>query len=593
MSRLTTLASVSVSLALTTTLAACMADEEIEDAEDAGFANGKADGGIEEGSPEALGVLALVNDPAESATALKADAHVTTRVARNIVGHRDGADGAPGTADDDRFDSLAELDAIPFVGPKTLAALVAAARDKGLIHAGATMSVIFSPQPAAVSSSAKIAELIRGAQHTVDIAIYSFSDAAISAALAEAVQRGVQVRFLFETANEDRKITDPVALAASKSGRLEAAGIDVRWVNQILHHKVLIVDGPRDDKSLAATTKVVQGSANWNSTGASVFDETTIVIENSAELAAAYQHEFDILWTGSRELAAGAPAQPRSTANITTADTQDDPEVEAIFTSANFTPTGADGTTWRVDRTKLTMADAWVAAIQNAQSSIHIASGHLRLRPVVEALIAKKQAQPDIDIKLYLDQQEYISASGDAFQKSELEDCLAAATSEAQRLDCLDSDFLFSKTAVDAGIDVRFKSYAYRWDHSYAVQMHSKYMIVDGKELITGSYNLSLNAEQSTFENAIHIAGPTFQPIVAAFEQNFATIYETARAQDLLSALRTKISNDPIIPMVFDSMALTWAEFDALRTLIRANCTLADSTEFRSNPAAHKTCTRQ
>ena len=37
-------------------------------------ASGKADGGIDEGSPEALGVLALVNDPAETAATLKAGA---------------------------------------------------------------------------------------------------------------------------------------------------------------------------------------------------------------------------------------------------------------------------------------------------------------------------------------------------------------------------------------------------------------------------------------------------------------------------------------------------------------------------------------
>jgi phosphatidylserine/phosphatidylglycerophosphate/cardiolipin synthase-like enzyme len=583
-----------IASALSATLVlACMSDEEIEDAEDAGFNSGKADGGIEEGSPEALGVLALVNDPAETAAALKSDAHVTSRVAKNIVAHRNGPDGIASTDDDDRFDSLAELDGVPFVGPATLNALIAAARAKGLIHAGPTLGVIFSPQPPPTSSNAKIAELIRGAQHSVDIAIYSFSDAGISAALADAVQRGLPVRFLFETASEDRKLTDPAALAASKSGRLEAAGVDVRWVNQILHHKVLIVDGPRDDKSFAASAKLVMGSANWSATGSGVFDENTITIENSPELAAAYQHEFDILWAGSRELSAGAPAQPRSTANITAADELDDSGIAAIFTSSNFTPGGTDGTTWRVDRSKLTMSDAWVAAIQRATTSIHIGSTHLRLRPVVEALIAKKQAQPEIDIKLYLDQQEWISASGDASQKADLDACLAAATTDTQKLDCMDNDFLFSKSVVDAGIDVRFKSYAYRWDASYAVQQHSKYMIVDGKELLTGSYNLSMNSEQHTFENAIHVTGPEYAPLVAAFEANFASIFDTGRAQDLLSSLRTRITSDTTIPMVFDSMALTWSEFDQLRTLIRANCSLADSTDFRNNPPAHKTCTRQ
>ena len=40
--------------------------------------------------------------------------------ARNIIDHRDGPDGVFGTDDDDLIDDYAELDAIPWVGPKTL-----------------------------------------------------------------------------------------------------------------------------------------------------------------------------------------------------------------------------------------------------------------------------------------------------------------------------------------------------------------------------------------------------------------------------------------------------------------------------------------
>jgi phosphatidylserine/phosphatidylglycerophosphate/cardiolipin synthase-like enzyme len=572
--------------------ASCVSDAEIEDGENDAFPSGKADGGIDEGSPEALGVLALVNDPAETAATLKAGAHITIRAAGNIVHHRDGADATPGTDDDDRFDTLAELDAIPYVGPATLNALIELARQRGLVHEGPSLRVIFSPQPAATSSNAAIAQAIRGAQHTVDVAIYSYSDAGIAAALADAVQRGVQVRFLFETANADRKLTDPAQLAASKSGKLEASGVDVRWVNKILHHKFLIVDGPRDDKARAASATLVMGSANWSSTGGGVFDENTVIIQHSAELVAAYQHEFDSLWKGSRELDAGAAHQGLSTANITVADVPDDAGIEAKFTSANMTPGGSDGTTWRTDNDSLAMASVWVDAIEHAQTSIHIASTHLRMRPVVEALLAKKQAQPSIDIKLYLDQQEWISTYSDNAQQSDLADCLAAATTATQTRDCEYNNYLFSKMVADAGIDVRFKSYAYRWDATYAIQQHSKYMVVDGKELITGSYNLSMNSEHDTFENAIHVTGAQYAPLVAEFEHNFATIFDTGRAEDLLAALRTKVTNDAVIPMVFDPMALTWSELDQLRTLIRQNCSAADSTDFRDNPPAHRTCTR-
>jgi phosphatidylserine/phosphatidylglycerophosphate/cardiolipin synthase-like enzyme len=578
---------------LIVTVPACTTDGEVEDGIDDAFPNGKADGGIDEGSPEALGVLALVNDKAMSATGLKSAAGVTIRVANNITKYRNGADGAAGTADDDPFDTLAELDRIPYVGPATLNALLEAARDRGLVASGAAkIDVIFSPQAAANSHNARIAKMIRDAKHTVDVAMYSYSDAGINAALTDAVTRGVKVRFLFETAREDKNITDPVMLASSKSGRLEAAGIDVRYVNKILHHKFAIVDGPRDEAARAATAKLVTGSANWSSSAATQFDENTMFIENSAELSATFQNEFDILWRGSRELAGGATPQPASTAQIAPAMVTDEPGVRVLLTRVNMTAAGADGTTWTTDKNSMKVADQWVAAIRGATTSIHIGSGHIRLRPVAEALVAKKQASPNIDIKVYLDQQEFISASGDAAQRAEVDACIASATTPAQMRDCGYNDFLFSKMLVDGGIDVRFKGYAYRWDHSYAPQMHSKYMIVDGKELISGSYNLSMNAEHATFENALHLSGVQFKSLIDKFEENFATMWETNRAGGKLEALRNEISTSATIPLVFPSIAMTWSEFDALRVLIRQNCTVVDSTEYRSNAAAHKTCPR-
>ena len=578
--------------ALAFTLPACTASEDVEDGIDDAFPDGKADGGVEEGSPEALGVLAFVNDQTLDGAAIKAAAGVTIRVGNNIVKHRDGADGVPGTSDDDRFDTLAELDAIPYVGPVSLRALIEAARERGLITEGARFDVIFSPQAVANSHNARIAQMIRDADHTVDIAMYSYSDSAIGTALADAVDRGVRVRFLFETARTDKNVTDPAALAATKSGRLEANGIDVRYVNKILHHKFAIIDGPRDDAGRTATAKIVSGSGNWSHTAATQFDENTLFIEQSVELAATFQNEFDLLWQGSRELSAGAEPQGLSTANVTPQSVADEPGVGLLLTRHNMRAAGADGTTWTTDKNLTKVSDQWVAAIERATTSILIGSGHIRLRPVAEALIAKKQANPAIDIKVYLDQQEFISASGDAYQKAELEDCYANAVTPAETRDCGYNNFLFSKALVDGGIEVRFKSYSYRWDHSYAAQMHSKYMIVDGKELISGSYNLSMNAEHASFENAVHLSGTQFRPIIEKFEQNFQTMWDTNRAGDKLAALRNQISTSSTIPLVFPPIALTWSEYDQLRVLIRQNCTLVDSTDYRTNPAAHKTCPR-
>jgi phosphatidylserine/phosphatidylglycerophosphate/cardiolipin synthase-like enzyme len=581
---------ISLPLALTLVLAplACAGDEALDD-ENAGFPDGKSDGGIDEGSPEALAVLALVNDTSVDAGELDDDAGLHATAAKNIIAHRDGSDAAAATADDDPYDTLAELDAVPFVGPIALAALLDYAKEKGLLGGEGNASVIFSPQPAEASHNARIAQLIDQAEHTVDVAMYSFSDAGISAALERAVDRGIKVRFIFETANQEKSLTGS-ALANSKSGRLEAAGVNVRFVNKIMHHKFAIIDGPRDDIGRADTAILATGSGNWSFSGGSQFDENTLFFTGHAELSMKFQREFDLMWNHSRDLVAdGSLAFEVSTADLSSIP--DMPGADVLLTSANMS-ISEGSTTFRTDKASLKVASEWVAAIQGARESIHIASGHLRLKPVSEALIAAKQANPDLDIKVYLDQQEFISQSGDDFQKQEVEECLAGADTDSERFDCENKQFLWSRSVLLAGIDVRYKSYAFRWDHSYAIQMHHKYMIVDGERLFSGSYNLSMNAEHDTFENSVVLDSAEFADVISAYEGNFAAIWETGRREDLLTSLRDEIATADVIPIVFDSMALTWQEFTDLRALIMEHCTQINSDEFRKNAAAHRVCPR-
>ncbi len=79
-------------------------------------------------TPEARGVLALLNHPATTKLVLESDVGITARAARNIVEHRNGADGEAGTDDDDRFDTIEEVDDVPQVGDATLEAILAYAR---------------------------------------------------------------------------------------------------------------------------------------------------------------------------------------------------------------------------------------------------------------------------------------------------------------------------------------------------------------------------------------------------------------------------------------------------------------------------------
>ncbi|MEZ4462478.1 MAG: phospholipase D-like domain-containing protein [bacterium] len=203
------------------------------------------------------------------------------------------------------------------------------------------------------------------------------------------------------------------------------------------------------------------------------------------------------------------------------------------------------------------MANRLVELIQSAQTSIYVASGHLRSRPVSEALLAAKQANPDLDIKIYLDGQEFIAESTAAIQERDLQSCLdRAGTSISKQEDCMDRGFYFSYAMQEAGIPLKFKYYSYRWHYSYAAQMHHKYIIVDGKTVAMGSYNLSDNAEHNTMENVAIIDGSGYQNIVDQYVANFDSMWNTG--EGLYEPLMDRIQNGTgSVPIVFDSMALT------------------------------------
>ena len=65
-------------------------------------------------------VLKLVNNPTTSYELLDKTVMLDRRAARNIVDYRNGTDDTPGNADDKRFDTIQELDAIPYVGRSAL-----------------------------------------------------------------------------------------------------------------------------------------------------------------------------------------------------------------------------------------------------------------------------------------------------------------------------------------------------------------------------------------------------------------------------------------------------------------------------------------
>ena len=104
-------------LTLATATVACSA------ATDGGSTGEDIGGSFEEDTMpphEVDSVIAFVNSPETTIDLLDADVGLDSRAAVNIIAHRDGADGVYPSADDNRFDSLEELDRVAFVGESAL-----------------------------------------------------------------------------------------------------------------------------------------------------------------------------------------------------------------------------------------------------------------------------------------------------------------------------------------------------------------------------------------------------------------------------------------------------------------------------------------
>ena len=576
-------------LTLILALTGCMADSP-DGADDVGVVpGGKADGS-DFSACELEAVPSWLNEGPSSQDIR--DAGVHTRAANNIAAARDGADGVFGTADDALFADIEAVDAVRYVGPVAIQQLVAASADRCDTPAAGGVEVIMSPNDYDASHLARLRELIEGSERSIDIAMYSFRDSAISAALERAVDRGVTVRFIFETANSDRSNTNGGA-----SGNLEDIGIEVRYVNKIMHHKFALIDGARTSLEHADTGVLVTGSGNWSNSAATRYDENTLIFHGNRELNLRYQREFNHLWGNARPFVWNEGIADIDAIDITDADITDDPDVDAVFTSDNFRvyESSRYGPTFSVERGQSRVSDRWVQLIAGAQSSIRIASGHLRSRPIAEALLAAQAANPSLDVRVYLDGQEYLSEWAHDDQQDQLADCLqTAGTSTSRQQDCTDRGFLFSYTLHEAGIPLRFKYYSYRWNYSYAEQMHHKYMVIDDETVITGSYNLSDNAEHNTMENDLILTGAAYREVVEAYIANFDALWVTSETDGLYGQLMDEVESgsNSSFPIVFTPMSIDWDQVTALKRAIRSECSAINSAEFRANPAAHRYCDR-
>jgi hypothetical protein len=91
---------------------------------------------VAEGTPEAVGMIAFLNDASTTEALLDDDVRLDRRAARSLIAHRNGPDGVLGTADDDLFDTVREADDCYYVGGSALARIEAYALEHGWVPLG-------------------------------------------------------------------------------------------------------------------------------------------------------------------------------------------------------------------------------------------------------------------------------------------------------------------------------------------------------------------------------------------------------------------------------------------------------------------------
>ena len=137
-----------------------------------------------------------------------------------------------------------------------------------------------------------IAEFIRGAQRTLDLAQYDFHLGAetapiVAAAFADAVARGVAVRIVYDV---DSAIPVPVPPPPEPDTRFIASlGVQSRaiaGVPDLMHHKYAVRDG----------ATVWTGSLNWTDDSFTRQENVVVTVE-SEPLARAFTLNFEELWT--------------------------------------------------------------------------------------------------------------------------------------------------------------------------------------------------------------------------------------------------------------------------------------------------------
>jgi phosphatidylserine/phosphatidylglycerophosphate/cardiolipin synthase-like enzyme len=351
-----------------------------------------------------------------------------------------------------------------------------------------------------------LADFIAAAQQTVHIAIYDFRlDSAqatvVMGALNAAADRGLDVRVAYfeqpPRKNTEQDGGDPspgtkasnlkalhpkVAIKAIKS--IDVSNLPkgvkkepIEGGGHLMHSKYIVRDG----------TSVLTGSANFTTDAWSIQDNNLIEL-TSPGIAACYQTDFDELWANGR--IAGTGKNDLGTASV-----------DGYAVDVAFSP--GEGST---------VEKEIAGAIQGARESVAIASMVISSGAILGALI--DAIGRGVKVTGVYDGTEMKMVLNDFKKGTKSAGKVAQWTKVAEKL--------VAKWSIP---------YAPTSPHNF---MHNKLAAVDGKVVVSGSFNFSQNATMNA-ENLLTIREPA---IVQQYEAYVAQLVSTYRKMPAAATAR-------------------------------------------------------
>jgi phosphatidylserine/phosphatidylglycerophosphate/cardiolipin synthase-like enzyme len=405
----------------------------------------------------------------------------------------------------------------------------------------AEFSTFFSPEDDLIQV---VLNVLNKANRSIDIAIYSFDSKKVRSMLEQKLEQGVKLRLIIRPSTVKR------ALEFVES--LKERGAEVRYLTKTNHHKFLIVD----------QKWLLSSSGNFSdSKRAASYDENMIVCLDCYDYLAPYREEFEFLYRHATDLHLKmAPDGPEpSLRSMYSFDT-------AFMTSQNFTPYYKKRSKrfhFHTTSEKLGAVESrLIDIIDNAQSSLLVATGHLRSWNLYKAL--RRAALRGVKVDLLLDSQEYVSTQKEKYLVEKVKECKKTQSDSY----CRSRGLYYGRKAMKAGINVYIKYYSFIWDFIISPQMHHKYMIVDDQTLYTGSYNWSANAEFNSFENVTVIDD---YATISSFKDNFDKILQYGRGG--FEQLKESLKNSSVnLPLHFDPITLPMKKVDELYKVACSKC---------------------